>query len=300
MSPQTSSRNKFRFSLTELLAATGLIALASAWPLTLIFVVPLVVTSVFKRMGYGGYAPVLSVIALSLVVGVLFSLSYWRYAFIQPSTLAELRTITAVDQLSEITGLNSRGSLDPPAAIVKLPPANTNYWNLRGELDGADRIIAQFADRNVTIRSAEPISSELLISIWKAANRNSLLVDGEAGYPDTKSLRGYVGIARRNSGRFAFATLLGGQQSNDHYPYYEFIVPLDRDELAVESSQWFYVDIAGIEGINWLGFSVMAFVVMLPITILLQVWWVFWQRRTERRLQPGSIYETTVGTKTGS
>jgi hypothetical protein len=286
MSTQASSRSKFHFRLSELLIATALVAVASAWPLALIFVVPLIVTRVFKRMGYGGYAPVLSMIGLSLVLGALFSFSYWHYPFGQPSTLAELRTISAVDQLSEISGLNSAGPSNPPATIVKLPPANALYWNQRGELDAADRLIAEFANRTVMIRSTEPISSQVLTSIWKAANRAGLLIDGESGYPDTKSLRGYVGIARSgDGGRFAFATLMGGQQSNDHYPYYEFVVPLDREDVTVANSQWFYVDISGLEGMTWLGLSVIAFVLMLPVTLLLQLWSVSWQRRTERRLQ---------------
>ncbi len=233
------SRSRFRFNLSELLAVMALVSLSLVWPLILVFVVPLIGTKACKRMGYGSYAPVIATIGLSMALGVLFSFSYWHYPFEQPSTLAELCNIKAVEQLSWVSGLDSAGLSDPPAAIVNLP-AGTLYWNNARELDAVDRIIAEFANRHVAIRSSTPIPIEVLTSIWTAADQAGLLISGEGGYPDTKSLHGYIGIAHKHNGsRFAFAALMGGQQSNDHYPYYEFVVPMDQEKLAVESSHWF-------------------------------------------------------------
>lgn len=286
MSVGIQSPSKFRFSLGELLGAIALVAVGLTWPLVLFFVVPLIITRIHTRMGYGSFVPVIATIVFSMALGVLFSFCYWHYPFKQPSTLPYLRNIDSVDQLSWISGLDSKGGSDPSTAITYFLPASKFHWNNAGELDGVDRILAEFENRNVVIRSTDPVSKDVLASLWNAANSAGLLISGEAGYPDTKLLRGYVGTARKSGGeRFAFAALMGGQQSNDHYPYYEFVVPLERDKLTIESSQWFYVDISSLEGMNWLGLSVIAFLLMLPITIMLQMLWAFFQRRAERRSQ---------------
>jgi hypothetical protein len=289
MSDTARSRHRFRFSLGELLVAFALVAIGLTWPLTTIFVLPLLATKIFRQMGYGSYAPVISTIGLSMIVGVLISYSYWHYPFETPATLAPLRKIGRIDQLSQIIDLGPAGPAQPAVAMAKLPPASSLYWNQQRQLDGADRLIAEFVSRNTQILSAEPVSNEVLMAVWNAADRAGLLISGESGYPNTKTLRGYVGIARERDGsRFAFAALIGREQSNDHYPYYEFVVPLDQKELVVSSSQWFYVDISGIEGINWLAMSVLAFVVMMPLTLLLQLWWIVRQRKGESRARPAN------------
>jgi hypothetical protein len=60
---------------------------------------------------------------------------------------------------------------------------------------------------------------------------------------------------------------------------------LDVDEPRFMASQWFFVDFAGIEGMNWLAFSVISFMVMLPVMIVLEVVWAIW-----RRLRPTANY----------
>jgi hypothetical protein len=262
--------------------SVALVAVGLTWPLTLVFLLPLAATYVFRRLGHGSVAPVLSTIALSMIIGVLISYRYWHYPFVQPATLSKLQTITTIDQLSQIGELGPAGPMQPAVPFRKFAPANSLYWNQQHQLDGADRLIAEFVDRNVQILSMEPISKEVLTSIWNAANNTGLLVEGEPGYPKTKTLRGYVGIARESDGsRFAIAALIGYEQSNDHYPYYEFVVPLDQKVATVSSSRWFYVDIAGLEGLNWLHISVVAFVVMAPFTLLLQLWRIVRQRKIQ-------------------
>jgi hypothetical protein len=83
-----------------------------------------------------------------------------------------------------------------------------------------------------------------------------------------------------------FGTLEGDQHSNDHYPYYELVIPLDGSELAISSYQWFFEDIAGLEGLNWLAVSCLLFVYLLgPIAIafgIIRGIWRFFARRRMR------------------
>jgi hypothetical protein len=292
MSSSNASRGQFRFSLRELLVAMVLLAASFTWPLLFFFVVPLIVTRVLSQMGYGSYAPIVVASAASLVGGVLISFYYWHYTFAQPSVLASLRELRSIDQLSWVEGLKSGKHPTPGVPIAYFPPASKLTWNTPTELVAEDRILAEFGQHKVAIRSTEPISPELLGSMWNAAEQSGLLITGEPRYPDTKSLRGHVGIARgRDGSRFAFAALMGGQHSNDHYPYYEFVVPLDRDKLSIETAQWFYLDIAGMEGANWLGFATIIFIVMMPVTIALQLMWTW---RKKRKAVPVAIGATEL------
>ena len=261
-----------------------LLAASLTWPLLFFYVVPLIVARILSPTDYGLYAPIVIAIAASLAGGVLLSFYYWHYPFAQPSVLASLRELRSVDQLCWVEGLKSEMHPTPGVPIAYFPPSSKLNWNTPTELAAVDRIMAEFGKHKVAIRSTEPISPGLLGSMWKAAEHSGLLVAGEPSYPDTKSLRGHIGIARRRDGnRFAFAALIGREQSNDHYPYYEFVVPLDRGELSIEKSQWFFVDIAGLEGANWFGFSILSFIVVLPIAVVLQSM-LIWRR--QRKVVP--------------
>jgi hypothetical protein len=99
-------------------------------------------------------------------------------------------------------------------------------------------------------------------------------VEGELGYADTKVLDGYLGVATlKNDEQIVFATVMGGEQSNDHYPYYEFVFAADNEGLAVAEFQMFYEDIAGLEGMDWRGATLSSFSVMMWPAFTLCVFW---------------------------
>jgi len=276
---------KLRFNLRDLLWLTTLIAVGCKWPTLLIILLPLFVVAVLSRSGIGSLAPFVAIVVISPILGMLFSLYYWRYPFSQPPLLAEPRNIGIVEQLSHVNCLNPlRYTAATIGAVTGAVSGLPVGWNTSTEVYATDRIIQELASRNTTIQSQQPVSADIVTSFWYAANRAGLLVNGESGYPETKRLNGYIGIARRADGsRIAFATLLGNEQSNDHYPYYEFIAPLDQEDFGITQSQWFYIDIAGLEGANWLGFTKISFLLLAPITIVMQIVWFAW--RSFRRLR---------------
>jgi hypothetical protein len=265
----------FRFSIRGLLAVVALFAVGFTWPLLFVFILPLIAVVLFDQLRRGWLAVFFAIAVSSLGLGIIFSLNYWRYPFAQPRLLAPLRDISVVEQLSFVSGVNfEKNSAPTITTISTVPGAQSLQWNTATEIDAIQRILQYLDKRKIPIESQQPLSPELVASIWNAANDCNLLIDGDYGYADTKTLYGHVGIARLHNGaRIAFATVMGNQYSNDHYPYYEFILPLDKVTFTIRQSQWFFVDVAGIEGANWLSFAVMSFIAMVPIAILILAIW---------------------------
>jgi hypothetical protein len=263
---------RFRFTLREILLATAVLAVGFTWPLLMVIIMPVLLVAVLSRLGMSNLAPVATAAVLSLTIGVVFSLLYWRFPFRPPRLLAELRSVNDVEQLSRVYGLNPQRGAAEITAVVDIPSADTLSWNTETELMPTERIIQNWIQDSPTLKSTEAIAAEFAKAIWHAADKAGILLDGSPERTDTKSLSGYIGIVRSEAGkRFAFATLAGNEYSNDHYPYYEFVIPLDGDGFEISNSQWFFFDVAGMEGTTWYGVAAASFIVLFPAAIILLI-----------------------------
>lgn len=270
MSTTPDAISKFHFTLRELLGATALLAVGFTWPLVMIFVVPLLVAAILSRIGLGSFAPIAVATALSMTLGVVFSLLHWRYPFRPPTLLPELQKISAIEQLSLVSDINPLRGAGTIVAVAALPTVISPQGYADHEYP-IHRLLQHLSRQHVAIESIQPLSSQFVDSLWNAAELKGLLVDGRPERINTKTLGGHVGIARLNSGeRIAFAALSGDEYSNDHYPYYEYVVPLDDAGLEIANSQWFYYDVAGIEGATWNRVAIACFIVLGPIGFLIQ------------------------------
>jgi hypothetical protein len=263
--------SRFRFSLREFLAAVAAVALGCMWPALLVFIVPLLMAAVLSRLGKVLFVPVLLAAAASVAIGAAASLAYWGYAFHPPKLLAELRTIVAVEQLAEVTGINPTLKHTADIQFVgSIPPQQSLNWNTPWELMPTDRILQELGRRKIGIASQRPISTELAEAMWQAAEDAGILIEkGEPRCVNTKTLNGFVGVARVSDGsEIAFATVAGDEYTNDHYPYYELVFRLDNGRPRLVNYQMYFVDIAGNEGMTWLHVAVPAFLVLGPLSFL--------------------------------
>ena len=160
-----------------------------------VFIVPLIAVVFFDQLRAGWLAAFVAIAVSSLGLGILFSLHYWRYPFAQPRLLAQLRNISVVEQLSFVSGVNSAKELAPRSQQFRRSAAQMLQWNTATEIDAIQRILQVLGNRKIPIESQQPVSPELVASIWQAADDAELLIDGEDGYADTKTLYGHVGIA---------------------------------------------------------------------------------------------------------
>jgi hypothetical protein len=133
----------------------------------------------------------------------------------------QLRDIRKVEILSEVRDLNPQKGL--PTVIrplLSVPTVGELGWNTSTELAANHRILKHLAEQGNSIQSSRPMAIATVESIWHAADRAGMLIEGEQGYADTKTLWGHIGKAQLQDGsRVVFATLQGMEHSNDHYPY---------------------------------------------------------------------------------
>ncbi|HBA85785.1 MAG TPA: hypothetical protein DCZ95_17010 [Verrucomicrobia bacterium] len=116
---------------------------------------------------------------------------------------------------------------------------------------------------------------------------SGLLANPEEGYSRADFLAGILVDAYDQTGaRLIFACLGGRQQSNDHYPFYEFVFeePPNSDGLNLVRGQRFFYDVAGIEGLEWYVMwpvlSVIAIVVgFTAFTVAVGLWMLLGRKR---------------------
>jgi hypothetical protein len=201
----------------------------------------------------------------SMSFGMGVSYYYWGYPTSPPPILREIEAIRSVDSMSYVNELNAQGGRATFAAVNQEALANRNGW----ALDDPWRVPLMLHDRGIRLDQVPAISPQLASALWEAADRAGLLIEGSAGYPDTKTLFGHIGTGRLDDGReVAFATAGGNEYSNDHYPYYEFVAELRGGRAVIINSQWYYFDIAGIEGMTWVAPAVICFVPLVFVGFL--------------------------------
>ena len=87
-------------------------------------------------------------------------------------------------------------------------------------------------------------------------------------------LKGIVLEAEGKEGqRYLFVGVDGGQVSNDHYPYYEFLFHLpgqDAQPVLVSHHRLFY-DVAGFEGMEWWGAWLAFFLLGTAVLVLIVI-----------------------------
>ena len=77
----------------------------------------------------------------------------------------------------------------------------------------------------------------------------------------------------RGSQRYLIVGVTGGQVSNDHHPYYEFLFRLpeqDPDPILLSCRRFFY-DVAGYEGLAWWAAWLVLFPAGMVILVLASV-----------------------------
>lgn len=203
----------------------------------------------------------------------------WGYWFKRPAIFNELKDAKTIVSISDIT-----------------KEFDKDYFNIESDTDltkelygrrdiyygNFDRPIMVFQDNSskypdlynwyeITTDSKTKINPSDLKSITKSILRSNILIPASS---DT-----YKERANRFSGKiiefktfenksFYHVAMTSGEISNDHYPFYEFLIEKSRSNKILKH-QIFFVDIAGIEGVeyvNLIGF--LEFSCLLSIGIL--------------------------------
>jgi hypothetical protein len=211
----------------------------------------------------------------------------WRYYLARPAV--DWRIVEA-RQVETVTHVETKRDLSDNIAFSGVPVADVgpliqdgpegDYYVLEG------RVLRALKNRHALPAEPRAMSAERLRGLYQALDATGVLENGESGYAYAKELSGVVVEALGSDGRpLVFAGVRGGQVSNDHYPFYEFLFERDSPggQLKLLSSERFYFDTAGYEGLEWPFWLPYYAIASLIPTILVQGLLVGLSRRQSRR-----------------
>ena len=232
-------------------------------------------------------------LVLSFIAGVAFSRYYWRYWFAPSSIgpaihrLAELQSVVKIDAVRPAPALGWRFTSVPAAEIDE-----GASWYHRSPRDFFwFRLHEALWKAKIPAVPAKAIPERLLRTIEKHVALSDVLVDGEPGYPYARRLNGYAAVGRAHSGGLLVVLALNGSEvSNDHYPVFDFAYSCKDvgNPCRLIKKNFYFEDIAGIEGFRWYWASFLAFVLGIGLAgVVFALWGIgFAVGRLVMRLKP--------------
>lgn len=211
------------------------------------------------------------------VIVVIFNYYYWGYPFKRPAVFHEILNVKTMLTCSSVSNHDSTGIrplyvvTGTKESIGNLHGGLYGYGPWSGSLYGRkdfydetlDRIFMVFEDRrlydfpefykNPQLKASE----DILLSIDQQIIESKIIDRGPIGYSGTYydtlgKLNGIVTeFVTKDNVRYIFAGLSGQEVSNDHYPQYEFLFAEKGDQYKLIKKRRFYIDIAGIEGLEY-------------------------------------------------
>jgi hypothetical protein len=301
-----------RFTIANLMATVSLAAILLAVFRFgsfrgLVALLPLGVTALISRLGssqserrYALGLGVAGTLLLPFLAAIWINHLMWGYYVTRPgldrriALARQIESVTRVETRSDLSG--HREFFGVPVVdvdgFIQVHPQEGDYYVLEG------RVLRALKDRQILPPEAQEMPSSRLRGLYQVLNESGRLEDGEPGYDHAKELSGIVVEAIGRDGRpLLFVGVRGGEVSNDHHPYYEFVFTRDSaaGHLKLVSTQHFYYDLAGIEGLEWPVFLPVLTIASLIPTLTTQGF-LLWRGR-RRRMRLG---DTTQLTESGS
>ncbi len=195
---------------------------------------------------------------------------YWGYWITPPSIDRILGPVASIDRFTKVYPDDLAAKVEDAPNPIPLPCfKSTEFaaagiaafehqgWSNEREIGSLPmwRLTEGLRDRGLSPTDATPISSNLALAVRTELEAKGLFPDRlpEIFYPSGPSLLLATGRDRANH-EIVLAAFVGGEIRHDTYPYYEarFRV-VDADHVALEASNRFRFDHAGLEGgLHWI------------------------------------------------
>ncbi len=248
------------------------------------FIFPITTSILISIKLQANYLRRIGVILLpALIIGTVISgylnNNYWGYWFKRPTVFKELKEASSIVSITDINKPFGKEDF-----VVEIDSNRTKELYGRKNLyyGNFDRPIMTFQDKahihpelydwfEITIDSSKKINNSDLLSLTRTILGSHLLVQ-----PKTKSynestnrLKGkIIEFKTLDNKSFYHIALTSGEVSNDHYPFYEFLIE-KNDKIDIKNNQIFYTDVAGIEGFEYMNIiGLFEFFLLLIIGIL--------------------------------
>ena len=224
------------------------------------------------------FASLSSFIVLINITGLYLNNYYWGYITKRPCVFNEVQHATKILNSCFVSNVDSTGFHS--WKISK--SSNVKFNSLYGRKDlyygVSDRSLMVFQDNasvGNNLSDFEIIFNDSLRNIdrnilknLESQIRSSGIVDlGEPGYDSSGQLSGFITeFITKDDEKYVFTGLSGTNVANDHYSKYEILFNAENGEYKLLKKQRFYVDIAGLESIE---FAIISPFFSLLLTIVL-------------------------------
>jgi len=209
------------------------------------------------------------IVLLALGATLLAMKVMWGYCFVRPGLDSRVERLKSVASITPVvTGSEETGQR---VFVVDQQRLQAGW---RASVDRAhadpyyslDERVLLSLDRRGLLVNAPTAREAVLRPLYACVEATGLLQEGSAGYKDAKNLAGVVVEATGEDAKdYLFVGITGGQISNDHYPYYEFLFesPAAPGRPKLLSSRRFYYEVAGIEGME----GIPSFLFLFPLSL---------------------------------
>lgn len=185
---------------------------------------------------------------------------YWGYPFIRPQLFKELNS---AEKINTITLVESDGSSHLKLRDYDYQLTEVLYGRKDPYYGIKDRIFMLFQDKSHTTPHLSEfpeifkdtslnLSNDQLKIMSDLIIRSNIVDKGTKGWDTSGKLNGLITEFVSNKNEiFYFASLNGGEVSNDHWPAYEFLFKKTHDKIILIKKQRFYTDVAGFENVEF-------------------------------------------------
>jgi hypothetical protein len=214
---------------------------------------------------FGQFAVAAAVLAV--LVGGVWSRTYWGYWYVFPGVPAAIAEAQAVRYLTPLRA-------DEDTCTLALDPEFDVWWNVRNGYEFPDgrfgRMLAHLHRHGVAVDRAGPdpsLSPARLSAELRA--RGDVQPGASPQYRYATCLHGgALAVVDARGGESLVVGLRSGEIDNDHYADYEVTLSRVDGAWRVVDTQTTYWDFAGLEGFRW---WVVAGLLYLPLLVVTAV-----------------------------
>ncbi len=178
-----------------------------------------------------------------------FSKNYWGYYFTRPGLLPSLSSFSKIEDIVNLDmGIGTHIFEQDIYSISKeIERFKENPYYSR---DG--KAFSYFIDRGI-LSSEQTFPKIIDFSTFHHLIKTAPIYRiPDKGYEEHFYMNGFAITGQSATGQsLLYLSIFGGQVSNDHHPFYELLFNFSDGHYELIDSQVFYVDVAGIEGMEF-------------------------------------------------
>ena len=187
---------------------------------------------------------------------------YWGYFLKRPIIFNEVTKAESILRASYVYAVDSNGKkafviADSSKREYLLMDDENGYYNSKSRIyltltGNAHRGANLYSFKKILLDSSMGFGSGKLTELSEKIHADSMIPAIYKAYSSRKlALSGSLTeFETADKTKYIYVGLSGGELSNDHHPFYEFLFRSSGNELILKNKQVFYTDFAGIEGVE--------------------------------------------------